>query len=70
MRLLSESENWSLIALVANLVLTCVLFFAPGHQHSFGDWNDPLSVGMGVMMAGTVVAELAVLFVMSRRGAR
>jgi hypothetical protein len=70
MRLLSKSENWSLIALVTNLVLACVLFVAPGHQHVFGDWNDPVSTGMGIMMVGTTVAELAVLFTLSRRRAR
>ena len=70
MRLLSKSENWSLIALGANLVLASVLFFAPGHQHVFGDWNDPLSAGMGIMMVGTVVAELAVLFTLTRRRIR
>lgn len=70
MRLFSKSENWSLIALAANFVLAFVLFFAPGHQHVFGDWDDPLSAGMGVMMVGTVVAELAVLFTLRRRGTR
>lgn len=70
MRLLSKSENWSLIALAANLVLAYVLFFAPGHRHVFGDWNDPLSAGMGVMMVATVVAELAVLFTLTGRQAR
>jgi hypothetical protein len=70
MRLLSKTENWSLIALVMNLVLAYVFFFAPGHRHVFGDWNDPLSVGMGVMMVGTVVAELAAMFMLSRRRAR
>ncbi len=70
MRHLSKYENWSLIALAANLVLAYVLFFAPGHQHVFGDWNDPLSAGVGVMMGGTVVAELAVLFTLTRGRAR
>jgi hypothetical protein len=70
MRLLSKSENWSLIALAASLVLAYVLFFAPGHQHVFGDRNDPLSVGVSVMMVGAVIAELNVLFTLSRRRAR
>jgi hypothetical protein len=70
MRLLSKSENWSLIALATNLVLAYVLFFSPGHQHVFGDWNDPLSAGMGVMMVGTVIVEVAVLYTLSRRRAR
>jgi len=70
MRLLSKSENWSLIALAANLALAYVLFFAPSHQHVFGDWNDPLSAGVGIMMVGTVVAELAVLFTLTGRRAR
>ena len=70
MRLLSKTENWSLIALAASLVLAYVLFFAPGHQHVFGDRNDPLSVGMGIMMVVAVAAELAVLFTLSRRRAR
>ena len=70
MRLLSKSENWSLIALAASLVLAYVLFFAPGHHHVFGDTNDPLSVGMGIMMVIAVAAELTVLFTLSRRRAR
>jgi len=70
MRLLSKSENWSLIALAASLVLAYVLFFAPGHQHVFGDRNDPLSVGVSIMMVGAVIAELNVLFTLSRRRAR
>jgi hypothetical protein len=70
MRLLSKTENWSLIALAASLVLAYVLFFAPGHQHVFGDRNDPLSVGIGIMMVIAVSAELAVLFTLSRRRAR
>jgi protein-S-isoprenylcysteine O-methyltransferase Ste14 len=70
MRLLSNTENWSLIALVASLVLAYVLFFAPGHQHVFGDWSDPLAVGMGIIMVIAVAAELTVLFTLSRRRAR
>jgi len=70
MRLLSKTENWSLIALAASLVLAYVLFFSPGHQHVFWDRNDPLSVGMGIMMVIAVAAELAVLFTLSRRRAR
>ncbi len=70
MRLLSKTENWSLIALAASLVLAFVLFFAPGHQHVFGDWHDPLSAGISVMMVAAVIAELAVLFTLSGRGAR
>jgi len=70
MRLLSKSENWSLIALAASLVLAYVLFFAPGHQHVFGDRNDPVSVGMGVMMVGTVIVEIGVLYSLSGRRAR
>lgn len=70
MRLLSKSENWSLIALAAGLVLAYVLFFAPGHQHVFGDRNDPVSVGMGVMMVGTVIVEIGVLYSLSGRRAR
>ena len=70
MRLLSKSENWSLIALGASFVLAFVLFFAPGHQHVFGDRTDPVSVGMEVMMIGTVVAELVVLYSLSGRRSR
>jgi len=70
MRLLSKSENWSLIALAISLGLALVLFIAPGHQHVFGDWNDPLSVGVGLMMLGTVILEIAVLFTLSRRRTR
>jgi protein-S-isoprenylcysteine O-methyltransferase Ste14 len=70
MRLLSKTENWSLIAVAASLVLAYVLFFAPGHQHVFGDRNDPLSVGIGIMMVFAVAAELTVLFTLSRRRAR
>jgi hypothetical protein len=70
MRLLSKTENWSLIAIGASLVLAYVLFFAPGHQHVFGDRKDPLSVGMGIMMVFAVAAELTVLFTLSRRRAR
>ena len=70
MRLLSKTENWSLIVLAASLVLACVLFFAPGHQHVFGDRHDPLSLGISVMMIGAVIAELAVLFTLSRRRTR
>jgi hypothetical protein len=70
MRLLSKTENWSLIALAASFVLACVVFFAPGHQHVFGDRNDPVSVGMEVMMVSTVIAELVVLYSLSGRRAR
>ncbi len=70
MRLLSKTENWSLIAVAASLVLAYVLFFAPGHQHAFGDRSDPVSVGMGIMMVIAVAAELTVLFTLSRRSAR
>jgi hypothetical protein len=70
MRLLSKSENWSLIALAVSLVLAYVLFFAPGHQHVFGDRNDPVSIGMGVMMVGTVIVEIGVLYSLSGRRAR
>jgi hypothetical protein len=70
MRHLSKTENWSLIALATSLVLAFVLFFAPGHQHVFGDWHDPLSLGISVMMVGAVIAELTVLFTLSRRSAR
>lgn len=70
MRLLSKSENWSLIALAVSLVLAYVLFFAPGHQHVFGDRNDPLSIVVSIMMVAAVIAELNVLFTLSRKGAR
>jgi protein-S-isoprenylcysteine O-methyltransferase Ste14 len=70
MRLLSNSENWSLIALAVSLVLAYVLFFAPGHQHVFGDRNDPLSLVVSIMMVAAVIAELNVLFTLSRKGAR
>ena len=70
MRLLSKSENWSLIALAVSFVLAYVLFFAPGHQHVFGDRNDPLSVVVSIMMVAAVIAELNVLFTLSRRRAR
>lgn len=70
MRLLSRSENWSLIALAVSFVLAYVLFFAPGHQHVFGDRNDPVSVGMGLMMIGTVIVEIGVLYSLTGRRAR
>ncbi len=68
--MLSKSENWSLIALAGSLVLAYVLFFAPGHQHVFGDWSDPVSVGMGIMMMSTVIVEVAVLHSLRRRRTR
>jgi len=70
MRTFSKFENWSLIALAGSLALALVLFFAPGHQHVFGDWEDPLSVGMGIMMMTTVIVEVAVLYSLSRRRTR
>jgi hypothetical protein len=64
---LSNLENWSLIALAGSLVLNLVIGLAPGHQHVFGDWTDPVSALTGLLLVSTALIEVAVLFSMSRR---
>lgn len=67
MRHLTNAENWSLIALIGSLALTYVVCFTPGHRHVFGDWRDPVSALIGLMVVSASIVEVAVLFSMSRR---
>ena len=55
------------MALVTSMVLAYVLCLAPGHQHTLGDWRDPVGTLSGVALVASAIVEVAVLFSMSRR---
>lgn len=69
MRLFTKFENWSLIVLFVSLTLGYALCFAPG-RNMLGDLSDPLFRITGAVMTFAAIAEMAVLFTMSRRRLR
>jgi hypothetical protein len=63
-----KTMQWTALSLVSMLVLGWSIFFAPGHRHAFGNWNDPFSVLMGIAVVVALVGNSVALCLMARRG--
>jgi hypothetical protein len=60
--------RWTVLSLVSMLVVGWSIFFAPGHRHAFGNWNDSFSVLMGIAVVVALVANTVALCLMGKRG--
>jgi hypothetical protein len=61
-----KTLKWTVFSLASMLLCGYGLFLAPGHQHSFGNWNDPFSVFMGIAVVAAIAAQMVALFLLVR----
>jgi len=65
-----KTLQWTVLSLTGMLLCGYSFFLAPGHQHSFGNWNDAFSVFMGIVIVVAIAAEIVALFFLMRPAKR